>query len=326
MRQGDFTGLGGGAAAGQARGRDGVVGTSEGAGLDEGVLRGEKPQDGVDLGDLQRLLVGERREDGGKALGQHALARARRPHQENVVVSRGGHLQGAFGLLLSLDVGEVRQRKRLAVRRPGRRGGEGIRAGEVRRQGLDVRDAIDREPLGEGGLPGVFSGDENRFKPCFPGSQRHGQYAGHGAHLAFQAQLAEKGAADFGKTQGARGRENAQEDGQIIECAGFSGACGGEVEGDMAHREAKAAHLDGGAHPFPGLLHRGVGQTNHIEAGKPGGDVTLHRNLIAVDALEPQGAHTAEHGRSSFLHAFLLIILYCAEKGKDNLNPAREGS
>ena len=74
------------AAADQAGIGDGMVRRAKRADRDEGPLPHES-HDTVNLRRLQRLLEGEIGKDRGESLGQHGLARAGRPHHENVVNS-----------------------------------------------------------------------------------------------------------------------------------------------------------------------------------------------------------------------------------------------
>lgn len=68
----------------------------------------ESPAQGLHGSRLQRLILRHRRQDAGKARGQHRLARARRADQQHAVLSGCGHLHGAPRLQLSLDVAEIR--------------------------------------------------------------------------------------------------------------------------------------------------------------------------------------------------------------------------
>ena len=68
----------------------------------------ELPGDAVDLGGLERFLESQRRQDAGKALRQHALARARRPDHQHVVRARGRHFQRSLGHGLPAHVAKIR--------------------------------------------------------------------------------------------------------------------------------------------------------------------------------------------------------------------------
>jgi len=86
---------------------DGVVRRAERAAHDERGIAVEHPGHGVDLGDFERLVEGQRRQHGWDALGEHGLAAAGRADKKQVVAASGGDLDGALGVLLALDLGEV---------------------------------------------------------------------------------------------------------------------------------------------------------------------------------------------------------------------------
>src|SRR5829696_4892907 len=85
------------AAADQARDRDGVMGGAEGPDPDQAGVRAEEAGGREHLGDLERLVLLEWREQAGEAPGEHRLARARRAGEEQVVGAGGGDLKGAAG-------------------------------------------------------------------------------------------------------------------------------------------------------------------------------------------------------------------------------------
>ena len=58
-------------------------------------------------GDFHRLVQRERRKDACQAAGHHCFSGAGRAHEERVVTSRRGDLQGAAGKQLTVDVGEI---------------------------------------------------------------------------------------------------------------------------------------------------------------------------------------------------------------------------
>ena len=74
---------------------------------DEAAAGVEDSGDAVNLGGLESLFEGERRKNGGHALGQHGLAGAGGADHEDVVASGAGDFDGAFGGLLAADVFEV---------------------------------------------------------------------------------------------------------------------------------------------------------------------------------------------------------------------------
>ena len=81
--EGDLAGPGADPAADEPGVADGVVRRAERATHHERGLAREHSGHGVNLGDFQGLVEGERRQNRGDALGKHGLAAARRAHEEH---------------------------------------------------------------------------------------------------------------------------------------------------------------------------------------------------------------------------------------------------
>ena len=64
----------------------------------------------VDPRHLDRLRAAQRRQDRGEPLGEHRLARARRPAQQAVVGARGRHDQRSHRVVLAAHIAQVRSR------------------------------------------------------------------------------------------------------------------------------------------------------------------------------------------------------------------------
>ena len=107
VRQADFARARDAAAADQPGAADGVVRRAEGAVAHEAAAVGEHAGDGVDFGDVQRLLQRERREHGGQAAGDERFAAAGRADHQHVVPAGGRHLQRALHVLLAFHFGHV---------------------------------------------------------------------------------------------------------------------------------------------------------------------------------------------------------------------------
>ncbi len=81
----------------------------------------QQPGHRVELHHLQGLLAGQGRHQTRQSAGQHGLAAAGRPHQQQMVLARRGDLQGPAPVPLSLHVRQVRRAERrgqLLGRRP----------------------------------------------------------------------------------------------------------------------------------------------------------------------------------------------------------------
>jgi len=103
--QGDLTGLGRRAPADQGHGAGRVVRVG-GAAL--APLRGlEAPAQAGDGRAFDGFLLGHGRQQAGKPVGQHGLARPGRADQQHGMAAGGGNLQGALGLDLALDLGQI---------------------------------------------------------------------------------------------------------------------------------------------------------------------------------------------------------------------------
>lgn len=57
----------------------------------------ERPDDGMNLGRLERLLERHVGQNPGQALREHRLTRAGRSDEQNIVPARGGNLERALG-------------------------------------------------------------------------------------------------------------------------------------------------------------------------------------------------------------------------------------
>ena len=86
-----------------------MVRTAEGAAIHQGVLGIGHSRHRVDLRGLQRLAAGHVRQNRGQTACQHGLAAAGRANQKDIVSACGGDLQGPLDILLSHDLGEIRQ-------------------------------------------------------------------------------------------------------------------------------------------------------------------------------------------------------------------------
>jgi len=106
MRQADFAGARQRAAANQSGVGNRVMGRAKGAGGDHRVAI-QQTHHAVHLGSLNRFFEGHFGQDGGQALGEHRLARSRRPDHQHVMAAGCGHLQRAFGLLLAAHLAEI---------------------------------------------------------------------------------------------------------------------------------------------------------------------------------------------------------------------------
>ncbi len=222
-----------------------------------------------DADDLQPFLVRQGREDGGEPLGHHALARAGRPGEQDVVSARGGDLQRALDRLLAHDVRKV---ERAVLRPRGRRGrGRGERApsGQVREQRAEVGNGINGHTTGERSLGGIRLGYEYGFHPRVPRGERHGERAAHRAQHTGQRKLAEENGVLRRGVDLARSSEDGQQDREIVGRSGLFGVRRGEVHRHAGDRPVIRAGLGRGATRSPASLTAPVGRPTTSSRGRP---------------------------------------------------------
>ena len=178
-------------AADQRDRRCAVVGRPERRLRDQPTLRQDQPGRRVDPADLDRLAPGERRQDPRQSLGQHRLARPRRPDEQQVVAAGRRHLDRPPADPLAPDVGQVqtsrsrslRRRHRVRWRRPA------LPAGQHVDQLTQARAPIDRAGADRGGFRVVAPRHDQRVA-----DERVGQRddARHVPERAVQPELADE--------------------------------------------------------------------------------------------------------------------------------------
>ena len=251
----------------------------------------------------KRLGRRHRRQQAGEAVGEHRLAGARRPDQQQAVRAGRGHLQRAARAGLALDVGQVGQRRRRGgrlARRPGqlaRAGGvavagqEGLDDVAQRARGADVH-ALDPRRLGRA----LRRQHEAARAAALAHGQRQRERAAHGPQLAGQRQLARELAAREarGVQQALRG-QHAERDRQV-EAARLLGQVGRrQVDGDLlVVRKREAALRERRAHALARLLDLGVGQSDQREAGQAVGEVDFDDDLGRMQADQGAGVDDGE--------------------------------
>ena len=212
----------------------------------------------------------------------------------------GGHFQGALGVVLAADVGQVGIVGRIAVAvevdaavGEGFDGRLAVQMGQQLGQG---RHGIDLHTLHQCGLGGVHGRHEYGADALLAGHPDHGQDAGGVAQAAVQGQLAEEDGRLHGRQRLAGAEQDADGDGQVVGRAGFLQVGGSQVDGDAAHGELAAAVADGGADSLLGFLHGGVGQADDVKGGQAGGDVGFGLNNLAVQTDDGAGLSGCQHG------------------------------
>lgn len=217
-------------------------------------------------------------------------------HCKNMVSAGSGDLQRTLGLLLTLDLGEIRAAHSTAGGFPRLGGGDGLLASEMGGQLLHGADGDDLKAVCQSGFRGVVRRDIQTAETGTPGAQRHGQYAADRPELTGQGELADKGRALCrGGRQLTAGGENAHQNGEVIDGAIFLPVGRSQIDRDAGHGEGKSAGLDGGAHSLPGFLDGGIGQPDYIEGRQTAGQRALGADRVTGYAVKTQRLHGADH-------------------------------
>jgi len=252
----------------------------------------------------QRFFFRQGRQQAGQALGQHALAGARRPHQQQAVFPCRRDLQCALGRRLTLHLGQVGpgQRRRVGRRlrarqRLGRVAGQqgGHHLGQVTR-------TVHHLVAHLGGELRTVPGQDQAAATA-AAARRQGQRQGpaHRAQFTGQRQFART----FTGRQALRAQhpgcgQHPQRDGQV-EAAAFLGQLGWrQVDGDaLVVRVGQAALLQRRAHTFAAFLHLGLGQAHQHEAGQAVGQLHLDLHLGSVQAVQGTAVNHGQRHQQS---------------------------
>jgi hypothetical protein len=297
--QGHLAGSGDLAAADQARDGDGVVRGSERPDPDQPGVRAEQAGGGEHLGDLERLVLLERREQAGEASGQHRLAGARRAGEEQVVGAGGGDLEGAAGLPLAADVGEVLDRRVGGA-------GRGAGAAEVGPAGQPLPDLPegggagdpqvgDQRRLGQVGL-----GDDQEPGARPAGGQGGREHALDRADVAAEAELADGPQAVEGGRRHRPGRgQQPDGDGQVEPGALLGQVGRWEGHGDAPVGPLVAGVAERGPQPVARLQDGGAAEPDHGHGGQAPPDVDLDPDRVCGEADQCGRGQPGQHPHST---------------------------
>ena len=211
------------------------------------------------------------------------------------MASRGGHLQCPFHIFLAHDIPQVREAGGAFFRFPDRGGREPGLAAEMGYQGVHVRNAVDGQPARQCGLGCIFGGDEQLADARRLRGHGHGQHAGDAPEGPGEGQLADEGGVGRQLRQVTACRQDAHENGQVVDRARFFLPGGSQIDGDTADGELGAAVFHRRPDPLPGLPHGGVRQAHHIESGESSGEEALRADLVTGDSAEAQRTHRHYH-------------------------------
>ena len=248
-----------------------------------------------DADDLEPFAVRQRRQNGGEALGHHALARAGRPGKQDVVSARGGDLKRTLDRMLAHDMCKV---ERAVLRLGRRRRGTGRERHAAAQMGEQIAQAGNRKNANAGSVASlrrVLRGNIYRAKTCVPRGERHGKRAAHRTQLPGKRKLPQKHSILRERVDLTRRSENGQQDGQVVSGTRLFGICGGKVDRQAGDRPVEGTCLRGGTHAFTCFGHRAGRQTDHVQPRQAAGQKAFDGDNITVDAAESGRKHARYH-------------------------------
>ena len=209
----------------------------------------------------------------------------------------GGNLKGLAGIMLSDDVGQVRQ---LGIPRRGCGGivcgglGDLLQCGDhgsaqassvALDELADVPDGGDAGPGDELGLGRGLLGDDDLLHTGGHRGLDAGQDAAHRVHGAVQPELADVDgpAQDAGRapSEPTAGPQDGQGQSQVQPGPGLAQVRRGEVDGQALLAPGDAAGAQRGPDALTRLTHGGVGQAHEGESGQALGGVSLDLNDVS---------------------------------------------
>ncbi len=284
------------AAADDRRRRGRVVRSPERPHRDQRPARGEQAGHRVDAGDLEGLLVRERRQDSRQAPGEHRLSDAGRAREDQVVRPRGGDLERPSRSFLPPDVGEVGRRGRPAADRGRSDLGRVALAAQV---GDRVREVLHRHDADarQRRLARRLGGAEDVGQAGAPRALRHGEDAADEADAAVEGDLPDRRVPRERLLRDLPGRgEHGQGDRQVEARPLLSQLGGSEVDGDPPARPLELGGLHPAADALARLLARPVGEPDDRERGHLAVEPRLDLDTARLEAHEGVRDGAGEHG------------------------------
>jgi hypothetical protein len=168
VREAHFAGPGNRSTTYEPRVARRVVGRPERTLRHESTPGRNQPGNRVDLGKIDRLGNGKRRENPGKSTGHHRLAGPRGADQEEIVGPRGGDLERALRELLPANVGEIGLAGRRRLKEGsdiGRHWCDHAPPREMLQHLSECLGAQNLHPLDRAGLSGVRRREKQRPHP-----------------------------------------------------------------------------------------------------------------------------------------------------------------
>lgn len=317
----DFAGAGISAAAEEADVGNGVVRRAEGTAIDKALTGVEEAGDRVNLRGLDGFGLGHVGHDGGHAFGEHGLAGAGRADHEDVVATGGGDFEGAFDVVLALDLVEVGSVFAVvALDEDGAGfGSAGVLASDEFPGFAEGLEAVNFQVANDGGFAGIFFGEQEATTSGGLGSEGDGEGSSDRAEGAIEGEFA-----DDHEVVGLRegflflAGDHGEGDGEIEGGALFFEVGGGEIDGVDAVGVFVSGGENSGGNAVAGFADGGVREADDIDApgviaiSLAGGDFNL--DLDRFDTTEGGAVDFGNHGLIPYCSERQLSGLFCAKK------------
>lgn len=256
----------------------------------------EFPTQRTHRGDLERLGIGERREDARQTLREQGLPGPRCPSHEEVVSPGGRDLDPEARLLLTLHLGEVVEFR--CRRRRTRRFDDGRELGNGEGPAVDVDEFGQRRHRPHVGcsqqcrLGAVAGGHDEALESGEQPGVEDGQHPADGSDPAVKSEFpAVDDCLRVRRRDDSAGSEHGHGDAKVESGADLRHAARREVDRQVLSGHRQAQECECRAQPLARFAHRGVGQPDDVDARQAGADDRF-------DGDDPAGQTPQGHGRS----------------------------
>ncbi|CAM3740666.1 hypothetical protein MYFR107205_25125 [Mycolicibacterium frederiksbergense] len=247
----------------------------------------------MDGGDLDGLLLRQRREQPRHPLGQHRFADPGRPGQHQMMRAGGGDLHRDPRRRLPDQIREVAALRRHIGRRVGDPSRQLPLSAEPALQLAQGLHAPHVDTVHQAGLGQIVDGHHHRLPAIALGGQDGGQHTVDRSHPAVEREFAEQHRLLQPRPRLLQVcRQHRRGQGQVIHRTHL-GQCGRrQRQRQPGVRPRVAAVGDRRPNPITGFLQCGVGQPHQVHARQPAGDIglDLHRDAVQTADRDGEGA------------------------------------
>ncbi len=281
-----------------------MVRRAERAVFDQRHVRRQLIRHRVDPRDVERLIEGEARQNGGKGPRKKRLAGARRADQQHVVSAGGRHLERAFGMFLPADFFQCRvsrgsvipvQRIRV-VHLQGLGRLDHAFSGEVADECGDMLDGENLQIGDQRRFAGIAGRDEHTLKPQPAGEHGHRKHAAHMADRSVEREFSDhQRCLQLETGDLVRCHQEPERDRQIVSRPLLAQVGRREVDRHPPVRERQAGVLHRRLDPLAAFLDGRIRQADDDKRRHPVGDVHLRLHNGAVESDDRTRRYSGQH-------------------------------